>query len=144
LKSIKNRAKMWFWIWNACGYSTSGHAFNIKSTTKSELKSYLRSVRYKGKEFLKSPWQWSEVVNSSKLNETTSSSSIPGDSWVSHYWAIFSTVNYAVHSGFSRLLDAVTRRRLRQKDIIPLSAESIVKSIERLKSKDLDGICVQH
>lgn len=146
LKIVKNRAKMWLRIWNACGRPTSGHVFNIKRKTKSEFKSYLRSVRYKGKEFPKSPRQWSEVLNSSKLNPTVSSSLIPGDSWVSHYSTIFSTVNYAVHSRFCRLLDSVIPRRLRQKDIIPISAESVVKSIKKLKSKsvDLDGICVEH
>lgn len=146
LKVIKNRAKLWLKIWNACGRPLSGHLFNIKQKMKFDFKSRLRKVRFCGVDFPKNPRHWKEVINVNKLVSSSPSDKIPNENWIAHYNNIFGYVNYSVFSRYSYLLDSVFPSKISQRHVIPIAISHLLNSIKKLKSKsfDFDGIGACH
>ena len=75
LKSVKNKAKFWLRIWVSCERPCSGVVFQLKQKTKLEYKKYLRSAKSKICNFPSSHLDWKNVVNSNKIDDSSSTSS---------------------------------------------------------------------
>ena len=146
LKSIKNKAKFWLRIWVSCGRPSEGVIHQIKQKTKLEYKKYLRSTKSKISNFPLSKSDWQKVINSEKLDDSFATSPISAGAWHSYYSKVFSSVNYHVHSVFSKLLTAALPVSLSQTQILSVELSVVQQAVKRLKSNslDCDGISANH
>ena len=92
---MKNRAKFLLRIWVSCERPRSGVIFQLKQKIKLEYKKYLRSAKLKICNLLTSNLDWKKVVNSDKIDDSSSTSSpISHAAWCKYLDQIFNTINH--------------------------------------------------
>ena len=146
VKKVKNRAKFWLRLWNACDRPSSGAVFTVKQKTKKEYKSCLRNARLNAWDAPNSKMTWNRVINSSKCSPPPQSE-LNLMNFVRHYIDIFSVFNQCVQKHFSNLLSSVLPVSVCQYRVPAISMSDLhwaLKKVKRSDSPDCDGLCFRN